>query len=111
MKNIRVPNDIEIKNFATGQAEATVSFPLFVRMTLLSDTKFSTNYKALTTAQRIDKALDAVSEGVCALQTADWDMLKGIAEAPSAGNYHGLAPMAMVQLIPFIDAIVGASDA
>lgn len=109
MKRINVPNPIQLLDPDEGREGQKLSFAKFVRHALLSDRKFGADYEGIRAAFAIDQA---VKSGPFAdLELADWEKLRDVAKAPSAGAYPGFHPLALIQLTPFLEAIIGASDA
>lgn len=111
MKTFKLPADITLVDRLTGEAGQTVTFQQFLTLGLMVDGRFSNSYAALKKSQRIEKAFDSVAPGDSVkLDTADWELLRDVASAPSNGQYGAFSSLAMCQLVPFIDAIVGASE-
>jgi hypothetical protein len=110
-KIIRVPSAITLMNRDTGATGEHVTFHKFVRTALLAGQRFSTDYAGLASAVAIDKALDdAPNKAAVPLDLADWDRLSAEAKA-STCQYGGIPPLALQQLLPYIEAIIGAQDA
>lgn len=108
-KYITIPAAIVLRDKLTGEMGQAVSFKDFVTVSLLSDARFGGTYENLKAAMAIDAALSE-SNGHAALDLKSWEKLKQAAEAPSEGNYPGFRNLGMIQLMPFIEAIIGASD-
>jgi hypothetical protein len=76
---------------------------------LLFNPKWAENYKAIKAAKAIDKAFEkAAPKTVVQLAEEDWKRLHDLIENP-AGQY-GYHAAVMPQLLPFLDAIMEASD-
>lgn len=76
---------------------------------LLFNPMWAENYKNIKSARAIDRAFEkAEPSTVVPLAEEDWKKLKDLVENPKGGyGYHAAV---MPQLLPFLDAIIEASD-
>ncbi len=111
MKLIQIPEAITLKDAESGEVGQLVPFAKFVRLSLLGDSRFGANYEGVKAALNVDNVLRAKPFGAITLSVSDWEKLRDAAKTPSSGSYAGFHPLAVIQLISYIDAIVGAVDA
>jgi hypothetical protein len=107
-KIVTVPPDVQLKDPVNGQVGASVSFRQFVREMLLSDAAFVANYDSIRAAARIDAAI-AGGAGSVVFDLTDWEKLVKVVKTPSGGRF-AQNTLPMIQLLPFMDAIIGAAD-
>lgn len=109
-KLVTVPADVQLQDPVDGKIGSVISFRKFVRETLLTDTQFAANYDSVRSAARIDESFSQASAGgQIALDLLDWERLVKGAKTPSGGKYN-FSALAMMQFLPFLDAIIGATD-
>lgn len=107
MKYVKVPEAVVLTGY-NGEKGETIQFRDFLQRSLLNDQKFGSSYELLRAARKIEEAL-AQANGYLQLEDADWQVLREIAQTPTAGNYQTSTVVAR-QLVPFLDAIVQAGD-
>lgn len=112
-KYITVPADVVLKDRVSGDEGQKVTFKSFLVNALLADGEGWGGYQGLMALKRID---DEVQErgapgAVMKLTVADWEKLNKVVDSGNnGGKYGGFHPMAMIQLMGFLDAVKGASD-
>jgi len=112
-KFITFPVDITVKNpLSKEEAGGKTTFREFVVACLLTDKRFSTGWKAIKSAIAISDAVEACEPGkVMQLHDQDWEVLRDAAQTPSGDSYAGpLNAVGLMQLRPFFEAILNASD-
>lgn len=110
-KYINIPAHVSLRNPETSELltnELPITFPRFVIGSIMSDRKWTSDIHWLRAANAVIDALNNAN-GVLELRNDEWDKLVEVAKAPS-GGYQVYNPLVMPQLLPFIEAIVGASD-
>lgn len=123
-KFIKVPNPILLCDPLTGaplkdNKDEEVTFKDFV-MKLMSNPIWMESYPRVRSANAIMEQLK-LGKSVMVLDEEDWNTLKGAAENPKqlinnqftgaqTVTGYGWIPTCVPQLLPFIEAIVNASD-
>jgi len=121
MKYINVPAPISLKIPFTNKKALIrdekgdrpaepIKFKEFVLTALLNDERFMKNFASLTAANKILGVLSK-EESVISLEDSDWTVLADVAKNPSAGTYGPYAPVMAAQLLPFLKAIIEATEA
>ena len=107
MQYITIPEPVVLKDHLTNEPKKMITFFEFVQGTLLVEKRFGKSVKELQAALRIAKAFrGAESPTTVSLETQDWELLRDVAKEPEGGYLPGVA----VQLLPFISAIIDATD-
>lgn len=102
MKHIRIPEPITIE-----QSGEKVAFKDFVSSVPLADRAFGEDYSALMSASKVKRIVADGSVGKwVSIEDADYDRLERAVRTP-ANPYN---PIVGVQLVPFMEAILDASD-
>jgi len=109
-KYVVVPNPITLCDPLTKATGQTVKFSEFVTLALLTDKRFDGSYLNIKAATKVAEQVHDDNKKELVLETADWEKLKSAAEQPTSGTYNGYPSLAAQQLVPFIEAIVGATD-
>lgn len=113
MHYVLVPSDIQmidpIKKKPLDQPP--VKFAEFIIQTILGDPSWiQSGYEGLRSARKVEEAVAAVKDGVVALEDADWGRLQKVCEKPSNGMYGSYTSLGMMQLTPFLEAVIEAKD-
>lgn len=127
---LQIPSDVKLVLKATGEPQLeldpqtrqprqkTVSFREFVFGALAHSPTFCTLAGARA-LMRLERALDDLQEGFAVLDEDVWALLKGAAEKPSyqvlgpggpqtVEGLLGYSGVGLMQLLPFVDAVLGA---
>lgn len=108
MRYIPVPQAITLTDPVTGDTGQMITFNQFVFHTLLNDAAFGNGYDSLKVGASIRKAVNESREtGTVKLDENDWENLVNVIKYPRNG-FVGLMPVAVAQLLPFMDAIIEA---
>lgn len=111
-KFICVPAPVKLREMITRKETGdTYDFFRFVQLNLLSDIRFGATWKTGRMAERIsDKLFDAKPGDWVELESADYDLLKQVAEEPQHGDARqpvkGYDPLLIQQCGDFVEAIV-----
>lgn len=109
MRYVYVSDPVVLKDIISGEPLKGLTprtLYHFITEQLLPDKVFTKDRKALNTANRLDALFkDAAVGTYVAVESADWDMLKGVAEAPESGY----TPFTR-QMVAFANAICDASE-
>lgn len=113
-KYIKVPAPVTLADPATGASiEGAPSITLgdFIRNSLMADERWRTDLTWLRAEAEIRDLFKKGSEvtGYVTVRNDDYEKLVSVAKNPK-GGYQGYNPVIFVQLLPLIEAIVGASD-
>jgi len=110
MRYVTIPDPIQLTNRANGNPltdnGADIppwTFHTFLLMRVLSDPGWGSNYAALRDAMHLDKTTDNLTPGAVLELTDDqWKKIVAIVERPQTP----LNPIAGMQLMPFMDAVI-----
>ena len=117
MRYLKIPETIQQRNLTTKEEREEISFFQFFSNILTGDRRWGKSVKTLRSHNKIYSAIDGVKPGtVVALHENDWELLKQVADEPQlgcarcSGPLEGYGSGAFMQVIPFIEAILNASD-
>lgn len=111
-KFLTIPQDVELVSRVDGSRIQTISFKKFFYECLLADLRWSRSYDESATARTLDKAFQKSGGkpgSIVELDVPTWEKLRDCAKSPSQG-YTNFSSLAMMQVLDFVDVIVGASD-
>lgn len=114
LKYISVPESVELKDLVSGEPvrfddkPVSITFRQFV-LKILGHDSFSSSFELLRAAHAVADGVQHSEAGsTVVLAEDDWSKLsEGVKKHFSA---VGLAPLGMMQLMPYFDAILKASD-
>jgi hypothetical protein len=122
MRFIKIPEPIHICDPITGEKSAEqFSFQTFLYK-LMDNPKWAQSYKMIKSADAIMEAYKTAANlsPVMAVSEDDWKHLRDAVETPKAmivvGDQgqvvegFGMHPRLVTQIIPFCDAVMGATD-
>ena len=114
IRHIEIPAPIKLRS-PTGESIETVTFQDIARR-LLNHPSFIQSYEMIRSAAAITRALEG-EHSPLELAEEDWKHLKTAAESPQqvtpTGVVAGLGymPWVLVQILPYLSAIVDAKEA
>lgn len=114
MYYVQIPEPAIQKNLVTGDVlEKALTFHAFVYGTLLFDSRFTANWKAIRAGENIVKAIESAKPGQWVeLQDSDYDLLKEVADQPKGlrpDREVGYPSGVYIQAAPLIRAIMSAT--
>lgn len=111
MMIITVPEPVKLVHPETNEPldDGVVAFETFVRKSILSDIQWRYGFEAVSAQGAIYGVLKATTGGQILLPTNQWKILRDITQKPHDG-YQGYHPAVLSQLLPFINAIIGAQE-
>lgn len=115
MKYVEVPEDIQVivngTSWMDAQGNAVPPWSLYryLENIVLADPSIGTTYAALKSCNKISDQFEKAKPGdVIGVEDAHWSVLQGTINAPKGG---GVSAQILRQFIPFMDAILQATDA
>jgi hypothetical protein len=112
-KYITIPADVILKDRVSGDAGQTVSFKQFAVNALMMGQAWGGGYAGISALKRVDDEIqtNGAAGQVMKLTVADWEKLnKAVDGGSEGGGYVGFHPLAVIQMMVFLDAIKGAAD-
>lgn len=115
LKFVTIPNEIELRDLLTDTVALkddgkpfTLSFKNFV-FRILAHESFGSTFEMVRSAHAIAGSIEKAKPGdVITMAGDDWENLKTGITVHYASV--GLVTLGMIQIMPFFDAILGASD-
>lgn len=103
---VQTPGDITLKNPDGSDTKVTMTFSGWARDVILVDEKVGVNAATLFMANDIrQKFLDIKKGDVISLSDKEWELMRGIVEAPT----NGYNPGGALQILSYLRAILDAS--
>lgn len=114
MRYIKVPNQVQLVNLATGEVltengapSAPFSMHRWLVVFVLSDQALGAGYKAMKACHELDKIFHPCSPGQwAAVEEEHWELLKKVVEHPQG---QLATPAVISQFLPFMEAVMSAS--
>jgi len=104
MKHVKIPDDVVLKDPATGAEVRTISFKEWMKSTVLVDEYWGKSAaKVIAAADLARRAGEA--NGTLTLGDEEYHDIKTVVDKPSAGYNVAVA----VQIVSFINAVLHAS--
>jgi hypothetical protein len=103
MKYVKYVEPIQIK---FPDRTESFTFSRFINDLVLTDKKIGANFQTISAGQRIQAVSNKSLDGYYVFESSDWNILKEIVELPS----NGYNPVVAINLIPFMKAILEATD-
>jgi hypothetical protein len=126
MRTIVIPAPIPAKDFVTGEPQPIIypngkqsdalEFNWWLQHVVLSDLRWSENYKTMRMARNVDRAFQKAEDGAMHVEDAAYELMRQIVENPRHRGPRGWEPgyennnLARLAF-PFVEAVMDAVEA